>query len=69
MPREVFRFTLKRKGVPECLVNSVMSLYKGLSLYKGCKTAASFDGEISSSFSLKVVVHQGSALIHFYLSW
>ena len=68
--KKVFdRFTLKRKGVPECLVNRVMSLYKGLPLYKGCKTAASIDGEISSSFSLKVVVHQGSALIHFYLSW
>ena len=31
-------------------------------LYKGCKTAASVDGELSSSFSVKVGVHQGSAL-------
>ena len=31
--KKVFdRFTLKRKGVPECLVNRVMSLYKGLPL-------------------------------------
>ena len=31
------------KGVPEYLVNGVMSLYKG------CKTAFSVDGELSSS--------------------
>ena len=33
-----------------------------MSLYKGCKTAASVDGELSSSFSVKVFVHQGSVL-------
>ena len=54
--REVIRFSLKRKGVPEYLVNGVMSLYKG------CKTAVSVDGKLSSSFSVKVGVHQGSAL-------
>ena len=31
-------------------------------LYKGCKTAVSVDGELSSSFSVKVGVHQGSTL-------
>ena len=56
VPREVIRFALRRKGVPEYLVNGVMSLYKG------CKTAVSVDGELSSSFSVKVGVHQGSAL-------
>ena len=34
----------------------------GLSLYKGCKTAASVDGKLSSPFSVRVGVHQGSAL-------
>ena len=34
VPREVIRFTLRRKAVPEYLVNRVMSLYKD------CKTAA-----------------------------
>ena len=43
-------------GVPEYLVNKVTSLYKG------CKTAVSVDGELSSSFSVKVGVHQGSGL-------
>ena len=33
-----------------------------MSLYKGCKTAVSVDGELSSSFSMKFGVHQGSAL-------
>ena len=31
-------------------------------LYKGCKTAVSVDGELSSSFSVKIGIHQGSAL-------
>ena len=52
----VVRFALRWKGVPEYLVNGVMSLYKG------CKTAVSVDRELSSSFSVKVGVHQGSAL-------
>ena len=46
----------RRKGDPEYLVNGVMSLYKG------CKSAVSVDGELSSSFSVKVSVHEGSAL-------
>ena len=56
VPREVNCFALKRKGVPEYLLNGVMSLYKG------CKTAVSVDGELSSLFSVKVGVHQGFAL-------
>ena len=56
VPREVICFALRRKGVAEYLVNGVMSLYKG------CKTAVSIDGKLSSSFSVKVGVHQGSAL-------
>ena len=56
VPKEVICFALRWKVVPEYLVNGVMSLYKG------CKTAVSVDGELSSSFSVKVGVHQGSAL-------
>ena len=54
--RKIIRFALRQKGVPEYLVNGAMSLYKD------CKTAVSVDGELSSSFSVKVGVHQGSAL-------
>ena len=51
VPREVICFALRQKGVPEYLANWVMSLYKD------CKTAASVDGELSSSFSVKVGVY------------
>ena len=33
-----------------------------MSLHKGCKNAVLVDGELSSSFSVKVGVHQGFAL-------
>ena len=56
VPREVIYFALGQKGVPEYLVRGVVSLYKG------CKTAVSVDGELSSSFSVKVSIHQRSAL-------
>ena len=56
MPREVIRSALRRKRVPEYLVNEIMSLYEG------CKTAVFVYGELSSSFSLKVGLHQRSAL-------
>ena len=56
VPREVIQFALRQKGVPEYLVDGVMPLYKG------CKTAVSVDGELSSSFSVKVGVHQKSTL-------
>ena len=56
MHREVLCFNVRLKGVQEYLVNEAMSLYKG------CETAVSVDGELSSSFSVKVGVHQGSVL-------
>ena len=56
VPREFIYFALRWKGVSEYLVNGAMSLYKG------CKTAVSVDGELSGSFSAKVGVHQGFAL-------
>ena len=55
MPREIICFALRRKGVPEYLVDGVMSL-------KDCKAAVSVDGKLSSSFSVKAGIHQGSAL-------
>ena len=54
VPMEAICFALRQKGVPEVLVNGIMSFYKG------CKTAVSVDGELSSS--MKVGAHHGSAL-------
>ena len=55
VPRKVIRFAL-RQSVSGYLINGVISFYQG------CKTAASVDGELSNSFSLKFGYHQGSAL-------
>ena len=63
LPREDNCFALRRKDVQEYLVHGFMSLYKSY------HTAASVDGELSSSFSLKVGVHQVSALSPLLLSW
>ena len=50
VPREVICFALRCKGVPEYLVNGVISLYKG------CKTAVSVDEQLSSSSFVKVSI-------------
>ena len=57
VPREAIYSALRHKVVPDYLVNGIMSLYTG------CKTAVSVDGELSSSSPVKVGVHKGSALI------
>ena len=49
-------FCFEAEACPIIFGNEIMSLYKG------CKTVTSVDGEISSSFSVKVGVHHGSAL-------
>ena len=56
VPREVICFALGQKGVAEYLENGVMALYHG------CKTVFSVKGELPYSFSVKVGVHQGSAI-------
>ena len=55
VPRDVVFYALRQKGVTKDLVDGVISLFKC------CKTAVSVDGELSSSFSVKVDVLQGSA--------
>ena len=52
VPREVIRFVLRRKGVPEYSVDGVMFLRKG------CKTAVSVNEELSSSFSVHFLPKQ-----------
>ena len=50
VPKKVIRFTLRGEDIPEYLINWV------LSFYKGCKTGVSVDGELASSFSVKIGV-------------
>jgi len=56
VPREVIRWALRKLGVEEWLVSAVMSMYTG------AKTVVRTLYGNSSSFEVKVGMHQGSAL-------
>ena len=47
---------MRKKGIPEALVRSVTSLYKG------AKTKVKVGNHLSEQFGVKIGVHQGSAL-------
>ena len=59
VPREVFKCTMREKGIPDVLVGSVMSLYEG------AKTRVILDSELSEEFEVKVGIPQGSVLSPF----
>ena len=46
----------EKKGTPDILIRSV------LSLYKGAKTRVKVDSELSQEFEVKVVMHLGSVI-------
>ena len=50
---------MRKKGIPEVLVRSVMSLYEG------AKTRVGVDTEWSEEFEVKVGIHQESMLLPF----
>ena len=56
VPRKVLEWTMRKKGIPEVLVRSVMSLYEG------AKARVRVDSELSERSKVKVGMHQGSAL-------
>ena len=56
VPRKVIEFALRKKGVEEKLVQTVMRLYEG------ARTRVRVDSELSEPFEVKVGVHQGSVL-------
>lgn len=56
VPRKVIEFALRRKGVEEKLVQTVMRLYDG------ARTRVRVDSEVTEPFEVKVGVHQGSVL-------
>ena len=55
-PRDVVRWVLRKLGVDEWLIRTVMALYT-----EAC-TADRTDAELSESFEVKVGLHQGSVL-------
>ena len=50
---------MRKKGIPEVMVRSVMSLYEV------AKTRVRVDSELSEEFEVKVGMCQGSVLSHF----
>ena len=62
VPRKVLELALRKKGLPEVLVTSVISLYEG------SKTRVRVDYEFSEEFEVKVGMHQRSVLSPFLLA-
>ena len=58
-PRKMLEWIMRKKGILEDLVRSVMNLYEG------AKTKVREDSELSEEFEVKVGMHQGSVLSHF----
>ena len=52
VPRKVFEWAMRKKGIPEVLVRSVMSLYEGE------KPRIRVDSELSDEFEVKVGMPQ-----------
>ena len=59
VPRIVLECAMRKKGIQEVLVRSVMSLYEG------SKTKVRVDSELSQEFEVIVGMHQGSVLSPF----
>ena len=62
VPRKVLEWAMRKKGIPEVLVRSVMSLHEG------AKTRARVDSELSEELEVKVGMYQGSVLSHFLIA-
>ena len=62
VPRKVIEWALRKKLVPERLVQAVMSMYKG------AKTRVKVGAGHSKEFNVGVGVHQGSVLSPFLFS-
>ena len=59
VPRKVLDWATRKKGIPEVLVRSVMSLNEG------AKIRVRVDSELSEEFEAKVGMHQESVLSPF----
>ena len=58
-PRKVLEWAMRKEGVPDVLVRSVISLYGE------AKTRVRVDSEMSEEFEVIVGMHQGSVLSFF----
>ena len=56
VPRTVVKWALRKVGVEEWLISTIMCMYEN------CKSAVSVNGTVGDPFSVKVGVHQGSVL-------
>ena len=54
--KKVLKLAMRKKGIPEALVRSVMSLYER------AKAGVRVDSELSEEFVVKVGIHQGYTL-------
>ena len=52
VPRKVLEWAMRKKGISEVVVRSVMSLYDGV------KTRVRVDSELSEKFEMKLWMHQ-----------
>ena len=57
---KTLEWAMRKKGIPEVLVRSVMKLYEGV------KTWVRVASELSEEFEVKVGMHQGSVLSPFH---
>ena len=60
VPRKVLEWAMRKEGIPEVLVRSVMSLYEG------AKTRVRVDSEFFVEFDVTVWMHQVSVLLPYF---
>ena len=63
VPRKVLEWAMRKNGIPEVLVRSMMSLYEG------AKTRVRVDSDLSEQFEVKVGMHQDLSCHLFFLHW
>ena len=59
VPRKVLEWAMRKKGIPEVLVISLINLYEGTN------ARVRVDSELSEVFEVNVGMHQGSVLSPF----
>ena len=62
LPRKVFELAMRKDGMPEDLVRSVVSLYEE------AKTRVGVDSDLSEEFEINVGMHQGSVLSYYFFA-